>query len=231
MNKKGFTLIEVLLVMAILGILVTIVVIAINPGQILKKTRDTRRKQDVVRIAEIMELYYAENGEYPRESALDSSIGFSDDCNHGGDDYSELHTGHPDCAGFSPGSGWDPASPAIQDALAPWIKSLPVDPINDVNWHYWYEPEPTPPEANCDYDPGTPLGDCSNIRCGNSGQPSCQKYTIANHVEMVSSVSSGCGGLTDNDPYKRCSWGCGSTGGRFDKNDCAGFSFKLSTPL
>src|SRR3990167_8669326 len=85
-NKHGFTLIEVVVVMAIIGILVTIVVTVLNPAKILKQTRDTRRKQDIARIAEVIDIYYVANGYYPVEAAIDSSIGYNSPggCTHDG---------------------------------------------------------------------------------------------------------------------------------------------------
>jgi prepilin-type N-terminal cleavage/methylation domain-containing protein len=45
--KKGFTLIEILLVVAILAILLVVVFAALNPAQRLADTRDARRWNDV----------------------------------------------------------------------------------------------------------------------------------------------------------------------------------------
>ncbi len=42
-NKKGFTLIEVLLVMGIIAILATVVLVAINPARQFAQARDTQR--------------------------------------------------------------------------------------------------------------------------------------------------------------------------------------------
>ena len=46
-NNKGFTLIEILLVVALIGILAGIVIIAINPNKQLGDTRNAQRKVDV----------------------------------------------------------------------------------------------------------------------------------------------------------------------------------------
>ena len=49
-KKNGFTLIEVLLVVAIIGILAAIVIIAINPRKQLGDPNDATRRADVTTI-------------------------------------------------------------------------------------------------------------------------------------------------------------------------------------
>src|SRR3989344_6249527 len=47
MKNKGFTLLELLLVIGILGALSTVVMVIINPVELYKQTRDTRRISDL----------------------------------------------------------------------------------------------------------------------------------------------------------------------------------------
>lgn len=65
-NTNGFTLIEVLLVIAILAILAAVVIIAINPAKQLGEARDTQRRSDVRAIVDALQQYSIDNrGEYP----------------------------------------------------------------------------------------------------------------------------------------------------------------------
>lgn len=63
-SKKGFTLIELLIVIAILAVLMSVVVIAINPAEMLKKSRDTRRVSDLDGLRTALNLYLSEDKDF-----------------------------------------------------------------------------------------------------------------------------------------------------------------------
>jgi type II secretory pathway pseudopilin PulG len=58
-------LLEILLVVAVIGILATVVVIAINPQRQLRQVEDAERRSEVVAIQNALEQYLIDNGEYP----------------------------------------------------------------------------------------------------------------------------------------------------------------------
>jgi len=66
-KKHGFTLLELLIVIGLIGILVSISAVSYSSAQ--KKTRDSRRKSDIKAIQNALEQYYADNnGLYPSVS-------------------------------------------------------------------------------------------------------------------------------------------------------------------
>ncbi len=66
MNKKGFTLIEVLLVIVIIAILAGIVIIAVNPSRQIKQANNSQRDSDVKAIIDAVYEYSVDNrGAFP----------------------------------------------------------------------------------------------------------------------------------------------------------------------
>lgn len=63
----GFTLIEIVLVIALLGISASVVISLINPAQQFKKANDAKRKADLKQLQAALELYRADQDEYPDE--------------------------------------------------------------------------------------------------------------------------------------------------------------------
>jgi type II secretion system protein G len=68
-NVKGFTLIEMILVAAILGIFAAGILAFTNPHEQILKANDARRKSDLAQIQKALESYYQDNGRYPGTSA------------------------------------------------------------------------------------------------------------------------------------------------------------------
>ena len=60
-HRRGFTLLEVLLVIAIIAILAAIVIIAINPGKQLADSRNSQRSTDVNTVLNAVYQYAIDN--------------------------------------------------------------------------------------------------------------------------------------------------------------------------
>lgn len=70
-KQSGFTIVELLIVIVIIGILAGLVVTQILGAT--AKARDTERKTDLDQIANQLEAYYAKNGFYPTLANINSA--------------------------------------------------------------------------------------------------------------------------------------------------------------
>lgn len=61
--KRGFSLIELLTVIALIGILAGIITVNVSSGR--AKARDAKRQADVSAVSAALEMYYAKNKIYP----------------------------------------------------------------------------------------------------------------------------------------------------------------------
>ena len=62
-TKRGFTLIEILVVIAVIGILASLILVGLSSVQ--KRGRDARRIADLREAQHALELYFTKNGKYP----------------------------------------------------------------------------------------------------------------------------------------------------------------------
>ena len=72
-RSKGFTLVELIVVIAILGVLTTIAVF--NYLNVQRQARDDQRTTDASTIAESLEQFFAKNGEYPSVGEMTNTDG------------------------------------------------------------------------------------------------------------------------------------------------------------
>lgn len=94
--KKGFTLVELLVVISIIAIL-SVIGITVFSG-VQKSARDTKRREDLAALANAVRIYSLTNHAFPPSSCSTDNSG-----------------------------DW---SAAFKTALAPYMTSIPVDPIN-----------------------------------------------------------------------------------------------------
>lgn len=121
-NNLGFTLIELMTVIAIIGMLIAIILVSLNSAQ--AKAHDARRLSDFKNVHTGLEVFYDKYGKYPCGEAKTSLISYSD---------SRSDHFIDGCSG----SGC-PCGP--QGLINSGILSKPVtDPSNTDNQYYIYE--------------------------------------------------------------------------------------------
>lgn len=147
MNKnKGFTLLELLIVIAIIAVLATVVVLILNPVEILRKSRDAQRVSDLNTLKSALGLYLTE--------VSSPSLGTcgANDIYTSIDNGTSMHTfgswtwrqvSSANLANID-GTGWIPVSFEAISSGSP-ISNLPVDPLNQESatvatdrWFYTY---------------------------------------------------------------------------------------------
>ena len=72
-KQRGLTLIELLVIIAIIGILISVVVVSLGGAR--AGGRDTKRQTNIRQISTALELYYNENIAYVQSAVMPTSIG------------------------------------------------------------------------------------------------------------------------------------------------------------
>jgi type IV pilus assembly protein PilA len=117
--KKGFTLLEMLLVVAIIAILAGIVIVAINPSKQLGAANDAKRWSDVNTIISAVYQYAIDNsGTLPGPSTIAATT--NNVCNSTGTTTAGICTTGAACGAFTDLSSTTNAGT--------YISSIPVDP-------------------------------------------------------------------------------------------------------
>jgi len=146
MQKKGFTLVELLIVIGILAILSAATVLILNPAQILQESRDTQRINDLSTLSSAISLVLATDTTPDLDADTGGAPVFV--C---GTHYASSKDASPasffttsvtldsnnDGVRSVAGLGWVAADLAGASGGSP-LAVLPVDPTNDDTYNYQY---------------------------------------------------------------------------------------------
>lgn len=136
---QGFTLVELLIVIAIIAILAAVVVLIINPLEL------TRRGRDATRISDLANLQSAINVAAQEATASGTDILCVGGLTGGvctGKSYPET----PSVTRKSDGTGWVKVNLGAQKSVS--VPTLPADPTNNAANHYLYCSDGTSWEIN-----------------------------------------------------------------------------------
>ncbi|MBI2048905.1 MAG: type II secretion system protein [Candidatus Liptonbacteria bacterium] len=136
-TKKGFTLIELLVVIAIIAVLSVVVILTLNPAEILRQARDSNRISDLSTLKSGISFFLSD------VSTSSSALGVSGRC------YMAA-PGSSTCSWFTTaasyatttvrtvnGAGWIPINFNAISSGAPF-GNLPADPTNNASYFYSY---------------------------------------------------------------------------------------------
>ena len=142
--RKGFTLIEILIVVAIIAILATVVLVGLGPTQ--QSGRDARRLSDLREVQTGLQIYFNKCGVYPNTNG-----------------------GATGCA--TEGDEWASMARALTTDVSVGINSVPNDPLNITAGKaptYYY----AAPAGGTTYVIGAILENGSNVAFNNYTPPS-----------------------------------------------------------
>jgi len=119
---KGFSLIEILVVVALIVILATITIVAINPAKNFRDTRNAQRSADIMQILNAVTQYTSEQN-HSISNLTFGGVAISTDC----DDPTNIVTGATPLSAF-------------EDLLVDeYIVSIPRDPLQPAGGDTGYQ--------------------------------------------------------------------------------------------
>lgn len=110
-SPRGFTVVELVITIVVIGILASISLVAYNGSQ--ARARDAVRADHMAKIKDALEVYYAKNGRYPQATAT------------------------PNNASSWEVSNQDPGT-FLEQLYGYGVDEKTVDPINDNTYRYYY---------------------------------------------------------------------------------------------
>lgn len=114
--RRGFTIVELLIVIVVIAVLAAITIVAYNGIQ--AKARDSGRMTKLGQLTRGLELYYANNGRYP---TIDHGLGTETSCGSQTDNW-----GHCDRLRI------------LTDSLAPYVTIDPTSLSQATQGNYYY---------------------------------------------------------------------------------------------
>jgi prepilin-type N-terminal cleavage/methylation domain-containing protein len=119
LSHKGFTLLEILLVVGIVAVLAGIVIIAINPSRQLATVRNTQRASDLKLIYNAVTQFYIDKSYYPGSTTL-STTSLKEICNTGSVSATDTAVTGGTCS--------SQGLTNISELVPVYLTAIPVDP-------------------------------------------------------------------------------------------------------
>ena len=130
--KRGFTLLELLIVIAILAVLATVVIITLDPAEIMRKTRDVQRISDLSNLKTAIQMYLIDyaTDTLPWATSATSSTSTSPN---------------------TPTNNWLGINFTLMPSGSP-LSRIPIDPVNNETYQYRFQSSSTVSKIDFEID-------------------------------------------------------------------------------
>ncbi len=173
-GRSGFTLVELLVVIAIIAILAAVVVLIINPLELTRRGRDAARLSDLANLQNAINVAVQESTGSGAVAVLCKSTG-TYPCE--GDSFVGTRV--------SDGSGWVKTDLSAQKSVS--VPTLPIDPINSAAMHYKYC------ASNDAWEIDTVLeSDQQKGKMGADGGNETDKYEVGSNLTLIAASGGSC---------------------------------------
>lgn len=180
-SAQGFTLVELLVVIAIIAILAAVVVLIINPIELTRRGRDAARLSDLASLQSAINVAVQESTQSGVVAVLCADPALP---NYPCTGQSNVATRASD------GTGWVKVNlTAAKGSVS--VPTLPADPVNSVAQHYTYCAANDAWEINTVLESDQQKGKMSTDG-GDENNEGSAKYEVGSNLKLISATGGSC---------------------------------------
>ena len=167
-SRRSFTLVELLVVIAIIAILAAVIMLAINPIEMMRKARDSTRLQDLENVRKAIDMAIASEG-----AAVPNTVNV----------YQSNTSPNQSCSTTSCGTGANYSWVCGGINICTFLAALPRDPVNNANYFYAFRANGTNYELNAILESSS--AEAQN-KMRNDGGDDPNRYEIGTALNLIS---------------------------------------------
>jgi len=178
-SARGFTLVELLVVIAIIAILAAVVVLIINPLELIRRGRDAARLADLANLQSAINVSVQEATGSGTVGILCKVSGAYPCGGAAGQGQSNVGSRSSD------GTGWVKVDLSSQQSVS--VPTLPADPVNDATAHYTYCADNNAWEINAKLESAQ-----QSNKMINDGGDNPALYEVGSNLRLISPTGGSC---------------------------------------